>query len=144
MQEASVLFGIVFDARKDQGPCLVLSFLGTLEDYSRTSFVKVVLAAKPERIDLLHNEVSHISAKRKLFSGIAASLRRIFLHIAAAKVGRTGIATLSALNDSASSPGEADWPMELEWDRCFALLKFETKFERPLMLKTSNFGKACA
>ena len=44
MKEASWLFGIVFDEREDQGPCLVLPFLGNLKGYSRESHDEVVLA----------------------------------------------------------------------------------------------------
>ena len=106
------MFRIVFDARKDQCPCLVRPFLGNMDDYSRTSHGEVILSAMPKRIELLHTEVSHVLAKRKLASGFVVSFRGKLLHIAA---------TLSALSDAANSPDEASWSIELEWGLHFAL-----------------------
>ena len=63
-----------------------MPFLGSLEDYPRASRDEIVLAAKSERIDLQHNEISQIPAKCSLFSGIAASLRGKLLHTTATKL----------------------------------------------------------
>ena len=63
-----------------------LAFSWQLGGCFRASHDEAVLVATPERIDLLHNEVSQILAKRRLFSGIAASRRGKLLHTAATKV----------------------------------------------------------
>ena len=104
------LFGIRFDDSKDNIPAPILELLGNLEDFTKTSVEDAVyVAARPQRLADIEQEVAIIFSQRRIAPGSAASLRGKLLHLAQTRPGRLSRATLVGLNKAANAQHLIPW-----------------------------------